>query len=162
MRGDFILYTAQPGNFADWLVAHFTGGPYVHCEIDMGNGLFVGEHGAGITLHKMDTSLKSTFVTPKSTEPGGIEAGMQWVEKVIAEEQKNPASHRYGWLDIVADVTKILGNQIVLRRKGEWDCSHFVALYLQVAYAAGPLGKQIATPETISPNDLARSYGVLK
>jgi hypothetical protein len=162
MRGDFVLYEAKPGSLPDWLVARFTGGPYVHVEIDLGNGLFVGEHGAGITVHKIDAGRGSAFVTPVSTEPGGIEAGMQWVEKVIEEQQKNPASHTYGWLDIAVDVAKIVGAKLTFQKSGAWDCSHFVALYLQVAFAAGPLGKLLDSPESISPNDLARAFGVLK
>lgn len=161
MRGDFVLYEAKPGSLADWLVAHFTNGPYVHVEIDMGNGLFVGEHGNGITIHKMDAGRGARFVTPVSTEPGGIDAGMQWVQMVIQESEKSPKSHRYGWLDIVVDVAKIMGAKITFQKSGAWDCSHFVALYLQVAYAAGPLGDMIADPASISPNDLARAYGVL-
>lgn len=161
MRGDFVLYEAKPGNFVDWLISHFTNGPYVHVEIDLGSGLFVGEHGSGVTVHKMDHTIKADFVTPVSVETGGIEAGMQWVARVIQEQQKNPASHRYGWLDIAVDVARVFGARLAFQKSGAWDCSHFVALYLQVAYAAGPLGKLIASPETISPNDLARAYKVI-
>lgn len=164
MRGDFVLYEGKPGNFADWLIIHFSGGgPYVHCEIDLGNGLFVGEHGQGITVHKMDHTIKSDFVTPKSKEgQKGIDLGMQWLNKVIAEAQKDQNSHRYGWLDIAVDVARIFGARLTLQRTGAWDCSHFVTLYLQVADADWPLGRLTQEPETVSPNDLARAYGVIK
>lgn len=163
MRGDFVLYEAKPGDAGDWLISHFTKGPYVHVEIDLGNGNFVGEHGTGIVVHPRDHTIPADFVTPVSSKgPAGIESGMQWVELVISESYKNPKAHPYGWLDITADVFKLFGQKVILQRKGEWDCSHFVALYLQVAFADAPLGDLIVTPETISPNDLARAYGVIK
>jgi len=162
MRGDFVLYQAKKGNLADWLVSRFTNGQFVHVEIDLGDGTFVGEHGTGILVHPADNSVKADFVTPVSKDgQAGIEAGMRWVEGVIEEERKNPQAHEYGWLDITADVFKVFGQKVILRKKGEWDCSHFVAMYLHIANADGPLGHLMASPETISPNDLARAYGVL-
>lgn len=162
MRGDFVLYKAQPGNFANWLISNFTNGPFVHVEIDLGDGTFVGEHGTGIVVHKADGRKDLVLVTPKSKDgQAGIDAGMRWIEGVIDEERKNPHAHEYGWLDIAADTFKLFGQKVILREKGEWDCSHFVALYLHIANADAPLGHLMQTPETISPNDLARAYGVL-
>jgi hypothetical protein len=165
MRGDFVLYKAKPGDIADWVIEKTTNGPFVHCEIDLGNNLFMGEHGKGITIHPRDMFIPSQFVTPKSTlGPKGIAAGMDWVDEVGREAQKNGELHGYGWRDVASDAFKVFGWNIVLgkSRSGEWDCSHFVALYLQKANADGPLGSQMKTPETISPNDLARAYGVIK
>lgn len=161
MRGDFVLYIAKPGDPIDWLISKVTKGPYVHVELDLGNGQFVGEHGAGITVHPGDNNVPSDFVTPISTKgPAGIEAGMQWVEIVIKQEQQNPKAHRYGWRDIVVDAVRVFGFTLRLSKQGAWDCSHFVALYLSVAGAAGPLNGQ--NPETVSPNDLARAYKLIK
>lgn len=163
MRGDFVLYEAKPGDFGDWLISHFTKGPYVHVEIDLGGGQFVGEHGAGITVHPIDHTIPSDFISPASSKgPAGIEAGMQWVEKVIAESRNDPKTHTYGWRDIAADAFKLFGQRVILQKKGSWDCSHFVALYLMVAGAAGPLGSMTREPETISPNDLARAFKVIQ
>lgn len=159
MRGDFVLYKPAPGDFAGWLINHFTNGPYDHVEIDLGNGMFVGEHGAGITVHTQDIKKPAAaFVTPV----GDIAKGMEFVNLCIEEEQKNPHSHEYGWLDIASDALKIMGSSLILRREGHWDCSHFIALYLIAAGAAAPLGNMAKHPETISPNDLARAYGVIK
>lgn len=163
MRGDFVLYEGKKGSLVDWTITRFTHGPYVHVEIDLGNGSFVGEHGAGITVHPMDVKRKAGFITPISHNgPMGIEAGIQWVEQVIVEEKKNPKAHQYGWLDIVMDAAKVLGAKITFQKPGAWDCSHFVVLYLQMAGAAAPLGKLVMQPETVSPNDLARAYKVLQ
>lgn len=163
MRGDFVLYKAKPGAFIDWLISHFTRGPYIHVEIDLGDGNFVGEHGSGITVHPRDNDIPANFVTPKSKEgQKGIDTGMQWVEAVIEKVKKAPKDYKYGWLDIVADATKILGAKITFRKSNAWDCSHFVTLYLQVADADWPLGNLTQNPDTVSPNDLARAYGVIK
>lgn len=163
MRGDLVFYRAKKGDFADWLISHFTNGPFVHVEIDLGDGQFIGEHGAGIEVHPQDIIDPTLFVTPKSTlGEDGIRQGMDFVVRVANEDMKDPHSHRYGWFDIVSDVLKIMGSKIILRKEGRWDCSHFAALYLIAAHADKPLGITAKTPETISPNDLARDFGIIK
>lgn len=160
MRGDFVLYEKKPHDLADWLVSWGTQGRFVHVEIDMGGGNFIGEHGKGLIQHKQDAGRGCVFVSPRE---GDIEKGLAWVEILMEEQQKSKGeAHEYGWLDITADAFKTIGVNVILQRKGEWDCSHFVALYLQVAGADAPLSTKglMAHPETISPNDLARAFGV--
>lgn len=158
MRGDFVLYKPAPSDPVGWVIDHFTSGPYDHVEIDLGNGMFVGEHGKGLTVHTQDIKKPAAaFVTPK----GDIEKGLEFVNLCIKEEASNPHAHEYGWLDIISDSLKIMGSTLILRRDGSWDCSHFVTLYLIAASAAAPLGPLVKHPETVSPNDLARAFGVL-
>jgi len=159
MRGDFVLYQAKKGDPIDWVISWFTKGPYVHCEIDLGNGNFVGEHGTGITVHPRDIEIPGAYIHVDSINgQAGIDKGMRWVDAVIAEDEKDHTSHTYGWRDIVLDVLQVLGRKITFQKKGSWDCSHFVVLYLIEAGAAGPLGSMANAPETVSPNDLARAY----
>ena len=163
MRGDFVLYQSKPGSIADWLVARFTYGPYVHAAVDMGDGTFVAElTQSGLTRHPANGKDRSlVFVHPR----GNLEVGLAWVEDQLAAAGKDPErteSHEYGWVDIVVDAAKVLGFKLILRRETEWDCSDFVTRYLVAAGAAGPLGKAARDPQTVSPNDLARAFGVLR
>lgn len=160
MRGDFTLYKARWWNPAEWLISHFTNGPYIHCEIDLGDGWRVGEHGVGIFVHKEDLA-DPVFVTPKSRiGQQGIEDGLAWVNDVILEQQQSGGkAHRYGWTDIIADILKLIGQKIALKDDGHWDCSHFVTRYLIHAQAEQPLGILAKDPATVSPNDLARAFG---
>lgn len=163
MRGDFVLYEKKPHDLADWLVSWGTKGRFVHVEIDLGDGTFIGEHGKGLISHPQDAGRGCIFVSPKSNSATGIEKGLAWVETVKAEQEASHGkAHEYGWLDIVSDAFKTLGANVILGKPGEWDCSHFVALYLQIAGADAPLQSQglMKHPETISPNDLARAFGV--
>lgn len=163
MRGDIVFYKAKKGDFADWLISHFTNGPFVHVEIDLGDGMFIGEHGGGIEVHGQDIFEPDAFITPKvKVASADLNVGMNFVTRVANEDMKDPKSHRYGWLDIASDVLKIIGAKTILRREGQWDCSHFVTLYLIAAHAEGPLGVQAKNPETVSPNDLARAFGLIK
>jgi hypothetical protein len=155
VRGDIVLYMAAPRDPTSWIISHFTHGQYTHCEIDMGNGSFVGEHGQGLTVHPGDNRLK--FITPSKN----VAAGMVWVDEQIAEAAKDGSLHEYGWLDIVSLGLKFLGSTLILRQPGHWDCSDFVVRYLVAGGMAGPLGKQALNPEYVSPNDLARAFGVI-
>jgi hypothetical protein len=164
MRGDFVLYEKKPNDLADAVVSWGSGGgKFVHVEIDLGDGTFIGEHGKGLISHPRDAGRGAVFVSPKSNSATGIEKGLAWVQFVKAEQEKSHGeAHEYGWLDIAADAFKTLGVTVILRKEGEWDCSHFVALYLRVAGADAPLVALglMKNPETISPNDLAKAFGV--
>lgn len=160
MRGDIIMYAGKKWNPVDVAIMQATKGPWTHCEIDLGDGSYVGEHGKGITVHPQDFRIDSAIIRPVSKlGKAGIEAGMQWVEKVIAEAVKNKHTHEYGWLDIVDDAFKVLHRRVLLHRDGHWDCSHFCALYLQVAGADAELGGYDQYKYyTVSPNDLMRLF----
>lgn len=158
MRGDVVLFLGA-ANPQDWLIEWATKGPYTHVELDLGNGKFVGEHSSGIVVHDGIIGRNVVAFTPPHAD---IEAGMAWVDKVVAEQAASKGeAHEYGWLDITAEALKVLGVKFGMQSQGEWDCSDFVTRYLIVAGAAGPLGSAAKNPGTVSPNDLARAYGIL-
>lgn len=164
MRGDFILWEAQAGNVGDALIAHIgvPHGPYVHVSIDMGNGLYVEEHGAGLGKAAYQWHRGHTNVNPKIAVPDAdIEAGLAWVEAQYEEAVKNQTTHVYGWLDIADEAFKVFGHNVVLRQRGAWDCSDFCTRYLIHAHAAGPLGDLARTPELVAPNDLGIAFHVM-
>ena len=173
-RGDFILWEAQAGNIGDALISTVgvPHGPYVHVSIDMGNGLYVEEHGAGLgkaayQWHRGHTSVDPRLLVPKAD----IEAGLAWVEGVYEEAVKNQSTHLYGWGDVFDEALKVFGHRFLslpvinqlshVHSKTAWDCSHFCTLYLIHAGAAGPLGKLAETPELVAPNDLGIAFHVM-
>lgn len=164
MRGDFILWEAQGGNLGDAIISRIgvPHGPYVHVSLDMGNGLYVEEHGAGLGKAAYQWHRGHVSVNPKVRVPNAdIEAGMAWVEAQYEEAVHNQTTHLYGWLDIADEAFKAFGKSVLLRQRGAWDCSHFCTLYLIHAGAAGPLGKLAETPELVAPNDLGIAFGVM-
>lgn len=152
MRGDVVLFKYTSG-FYGWVIKQATGGPFVHVEIDLGDGRLMGAHSDGIVIYngKPGTNTVS-FHPPASNED--IEYGLRWAEL--------QAGKQYGWSDIVSNGFKILGIPFDLGQPGHWDCSDFVTRYLTVARASGPLGNKAEDPGLVSPNDLARAYGILK
>ncbi len=162
MRGDFVLYRAKGGDPFEWLISTVTKGPFIHSEIDMGDGTYIGEHGKGITRHPADYGRvkegSAVLVTPR----GDLELGLKWVEAMWREAVANHETHEYGYLDLVTDAARAFSPRyIILRLKpNDWDCSDFVTRYLNMAHAAGPLGALAANPEIVSPNDLARAFHV--
>jgi hypothetical protein len=170
MRGDFVLYRPLKFNLFEWLISTITKGNFIHSEIDLGQGMFIGEHGKGITRHAADLDriadgsaiLVSPFgKTPTEEHHKNIEEGLAWVDSVWREAVANHETHEYGWMDLISGSLEAFGLHFVLRIKvNDWDCSDFVTRYLNVAHAAGPLGGRAADPETVSPNDLARAFKV--
>lgn len=156
MLGDLVLYKSD-GSIGDWFISNFTDGPFTHVEIDMGNNICIGEHGSGLWRGNCDWGRPHIFVTPLHVVS---QAGLQWVMTQYEQELANGSAHPYGWLDIASEALKIMGQRIILRQKGAWDCSDFATRYLIAAGAAAPLGKLATTPELVSPNDLARAFGV--
>lgn len=150
MRGDVVLYESS-GSLFDRMIETFTHGRFTHGEIDLGGGKLIGAHYDGIVVHEGTLGRNVAVFTPPASKTD-IEYGLAW-----AVQQ---AGKQYGWADILSNGFLILGIPIYLGEPGRWDCSDFVTRYLSVARAAGPLGKQVDEPGLISPNDIARAYGV--
>lgn len=154
MRGDVVLYKTG-GSWMDGLIERFTSGPYVHVEIDLGNGQFIGAHNkvgdSGIVMHGGYPGRNTATFTPPASS-SDIEYGLSWAIKQVGKE--------YGWFDIISNGIKIVGIPLEMGQPGHWDCSDFVTRYLLVARAATPLGKLAENPGLVSPNDIARAYGI--
>lgn len=159
-RGDVVLFETS-GSLTDLIISTATKGPYTHSEIDLGNGEMIGSQAGGLTRHK-DTPGRNVVLFRPPTSQANIEAGLAWVEHAWSEQVKSKgAAHTYGWMDWISDFFKMIGHPLVFSKPGQWDCSEFVTRYLIAAEAEGPLGSQADDPVLISPNDLARAYGIL-
>jgi hypothetical protein len=151
VRGDVILFK-KTNNPVDWAIATGTGGPYVHTEIDLGNGQLIGAHFTGIVLYNGVPAPDNTSRFSPPASPQDLEYGLAWAIQQVGKQ--------YGWSDIASNVLKLCGLRIEFSEPGHWDCSDFVTRYLTVARAASPLGKLSEDPGLVSPNDLARAFNV--
>lgn len=150
MRGDILLY-ASTGSLADRAIALATHGRWTHCEIDLGNGKTIGAWGNGIGVHLVDAGREHVFITPVANSQE-IEYALEWAQKQVGRQ--------YGWLDIVDNGLNLIGIQLEIGQPGTWDCSDYCTRYLIEAHADGPLGDRANNPGLVSPNDIARAYGV--
>lgn len=152
MRGDVVLFTSS-GSLIDRLISWGTHGPYVHVEIDLGNGRYIGSQEKGVNIHGFERGRDTVTFSPKVSMVD-IETGLLWAIKQLGDP--------YSWQDNVADALGFLGWKVIFGQQGAYNCSNFVAHYLVEAEAEAPLGKLADSLETISPNDIARAFGVLK
>ncbi len=150
MRGDVVLF-ASGGKFYERVIEWATKGRFVHVEIDLGGDQYIGAHNAGITIYKGTRGRNTASFTPPASKDD-IEYGLKWAE--------GQAGKAYGWTDIISNGLKVAGLPISIGETGHWDCSDFVTRYLLVSRAAEPLGKSAEDPGLVSPNDIARAYGV--
>jgi hypothetical protein len=152
MRGDLLLYTSS-GSLSDRIIAWATHGPFVHVEIDLEDGNAIGALSTGITIHPYLRGQGRVEVPIGATEKDR-EYGLLWALQQVNKQ--------YGWVDIISNGLKILGIPFDIGETDHWDCSDFVTRYLLAARAAGPLGRLADNPGLVSPNDIARAFGVLK
>jgi hypothetical protein len=150
MRGDVVLFKSS-GSLFDRTIEWATHGPYVHVEIDLGNGRMIGAHNEGIIIHQGTAGRNTTSFRPRTSDTD-LEYGSRWAEL--------QAGKQYGWTDIISNGIKLLGVPIIIGEPGHWNCSDFVTRYLLVARASSPLGSRAEDPGLVSPNDIARAYGV--
>ena len=150
-RGDLILFKASGNWYQKW-ITFATHGPYVHVEIDTGDGM-VGAHTKAIEFtanEQVKDTREHVILSVHSTEPDGIEKGIAWLTKQVGK--------KYGWVDIISNALKFMGFPVYIGEKDHWDCSDLATRYLIHADAASPLGDLANDPGLVSPNDLGRAF----
>ena len=156
--GDILFYTSR-GSFFDRLIVWGTHGPFVHCEIDLGDGTSIGALSHGVTRHvvRSPAAVASVGEQLAARRSMRLQVALVWLEKQVGR--------RYGWWDIVADAFKTilptcLGSRTpFLVMPSEYDCSELAAVFLAIAGANLP-SAVITDLQRTSPNDLARALGV--
>lgn len=153
MRGDILLYRTG-GILKDRVVCAYTGGPFCHCEIDLGDGTCLGAHSEdGITLTKEHMFDRRVVISLQSiTTPERIEAGIACVMEHLGEP--------FSWASIADLVIPSRLATLLFGRKSLYNCANLIAKYLEIAGGLDlPYGKR--PPMVISPNDIAKAAGVL-
>src|SRR5487761_2359369 len=175
--GDVVLYPAKPGDWTDALIARGTGGPYVHCgvveqvEVSPGDGarqvttieaLTHGVTRVTYPLYALAGQTRTPTFAPVAShlESARRAWALAWLGRRVGEH--------YGWSAIAADVLKALIPQRMGSRTpflvspSSLDCSQLVTEYLLTAGYQWLPDSAIASPPTVSPNDVARILGVLR
>lgn len=153
MRGDVLLYRTG-GILKDRVVTAYTGGPYCHCEIDLGDGMSVGAHSEDGVSCKPEGLIdrKVVISLQEQTTPERIEAGIAWVMEHIGEP--------FSWASIADLVLPDALSTLLFGRRSLYNCANLVAKYLEISGGLDlPFGKR--PPMVISPNDIARAAGLL-
>lgn len=152
MRGDILLFRGE--SWRDRYVCAFTDGPYCHCEIDLGGSASIGVHLEDGLAYRWNHLPDRRTVIPISqlTQPDRIEVGIAWVLKQIGEP--------FSWASL-ADLAapEPLGT-LIFGRAHRYNCANLVAYYLEIAGGL-PLTHGKRPPHILSPNDIARSAGLL-
>lgn len=152
MRGDVLLYRSD-GSLFDRLIAWRTHGPFVHTGIDLGDGTMIdATSSSGVTRHPVRYERAIAMsILPKSS-PEQIETGIAWLSERVGDS--------YSWADIVDHILPKRLIRILLAQPHAYDCSNLVAQYLMVVEPTLRWGLLKDTPDLISPNDIARAFGV--
>lgn len=153
-RGDLILYRST-GRWYERLITFATRGPWVHVAIVTDADTVIAARSNGIRYEAMppDDDRHATISLDGRATPEGIEQGLAWAVKQLGDG--------YSWADILYQGMKLLwpGNPLRFYVAGRFDCSEFATRYLLIAdVALPPAFDDVAT---ISPNDIARAFGVL-
>lgn len=151
MKGDILFYKGGP-DLPDRLICWCTHGPYVHCEVDLGDGTAIGSHWrTGVRRHPVDVGSVPYRL---DTSPDRIEAGITWLQCRVGDP--------YGIVDILDQIfTLILPRSPIafISQRHGFDCSDLVARYVDIAGGLN-LGLFRDTPNLCTPNDLARLCGL--
>lgn len=152
-RGDLLLYRSD-GTLPARLISWATQGPYVHCEVDLGDGTTIGALTRGVS-HYIPTrkNLARAVVVPLNVLLERVETGIAWLQKQVGSE--------YGWVDIFNQALLFLKlPKLFFFIPGTFDRSDLVARYLEIAGGLD-LGSLGDSPGLCSPNDIARAAGLL-
>lgn len=151
--GDVVLFGARRASLYDRLIAWRTGGPWVHVEVDLGDGTSVGALARGVVRHRLPQGRRCVLVaTSTHCDPARLPAAIAWLEAHVGDA--------YGWDDIAAQALTLVFPRVpYLTQPLHMDCSDLTCRFL---FAAGyPLPDALLdAPELVSPSSLARALGV--
>ena len=152
MKGDVWFYRSS-GTWEDRLIAWWTHGVYVHCEVDMGDGTSVGAYSPVVIRHPVMPG-GDVAATGARCDPSKLDAALAWLASQVGDP--------YGWTDIAGDAAKpFLPRLPWPAARKAYDCSHLALATLLRAGFPAPAAVA-ADPATVSPNDLARALGLEK
>lgn len=152
MRGDIILYTGE--SWRDRYVCAYSGGPYCHCEIDLGDETSIGVHSEDGLAYRWNHLLERRVIFPlhQFTEQERIEQGIEWVLQQTGEP--------FSWASVGDLAFPARISTLIFGRNGRYNCANLVALYLDITGGL-PLPHGKRPPMVLTPNDIARAAGLL-
>lgn len=149
-KGDLLYYTGTPGSPVCNLIIWRTHGPFVHVEVDMGDGTAVGALTSGVNRHPLVPTLFRCPLSARGVSEASIDDGLAYLEAIVE------AHDAYGWTDIVAAALPRWW-RLLIDDTHAYDCSHLAFTYaLRVGGIKKPPTWALSDPQAVSPNDLAR------
>lgn len=150
MRGD-LLFWPSDGSLTNRVITWATKGPFTHVSVDLGDGYDIGATSErGVVKNLLPSGAALTRYST-AAQPDRIEIGIHFLSGEIG--------NKYGYVNILNAVLKLLRLPYRLSRLDRYDCSSLVTRYLEkVGVDAGDLGEE---PDSVSPNDLARWLGII-
>lgn len=153
MRGDILLMKSG-GSARDRVVALFSRGPFVHVEVDLGDGTTIGSHAEdGVSYRPWRFADRIVTIPMRDRAPAErIEAGIQWMQAQLG--------HQFSWASIADQALPESLSTFLLGRESIYNCANLVARYVEITGGLDlSVGKR--PPMILSPNDIARAVGLL-
>lgn len=148
MRGDILFY--RPRDLIGRIIALATHGPFCHVAVSMGDDTVIAADFNGIKRYPTDSSRITPVHPPAGTN---VEAGIAWLERQVGL--------KYGFLDVLDAFFRLtVKTTFFVGRARSYDCSDLVTRYLIECGQADWLGPLAQEPHLVTPNDLARRFGL--
>lgn len=148
MRGDICFYT--PGDFTGHIIAAASKGRFSHVAVDQGDGTVIAADFQGVNRYKRDDARITAVAPPPGSD---IERGIRWLDQQVGLG--------YGFLDVLDAFFRLtIKTTFFVGRARSYDCSDLVTRYLIECGQADWLGPLAQEPHLVTPNDLARRFGL--
>jgi hypothetical protein len=153
MRGDILLYSSD-GSLRSRAVSWWTRGPFVHSEVDLGDGTAVGVTiEEGIARHALNPRRMIAYPLHRYAPPERIEDGIAWLLQQVGGG--------YSWSAIFDHVLPVAWTTALVGRQSLYSCSSLIAHYLDITGGL-IIPHRPRKPFVVSPNDIARAAGLLR
>lgn len=154
MKGDILLYKGDGRSILHRLIQWRTHGPYVHVEVDMGDGSAIGAHLQDGVQRRPINPDRDIATVHLDVPDDRLEAGLAFLQKTVGDS--------YSLTDIINQaLTYFLPKAILVQQQTAYDCSDLVSRYLEITGGLSLPPSLLATPSLISPNDIARAAHLL-
>lgn len=148
--GDLLFFPSQ-GRWYERIIARVTQGRFVHVAVAVDEERIIAAETWGIRLEPLppERPLSSVSLSPSSKE--AAQEALRWLSLQVGK--------RYGWVDILDQLFRLLGLPLYLGLRGSLDCSDLAACFAAMYTNDRTLmGQVLDHRQEISPNDLARYY----
>lgn len=147
-RGDILFYLRGTAP-SDRLVSWYTGSPFVHVEIDVGDDQSIGAHTIGILQHAVvETPYRWSARAPLVN----LDDATSWLAEMVGQG--------YGWSDIATAALAPLKLNFYTVAVMRYHCSALATQFLVYAGGRTVLGTLADQPHRVTPGMLARQLGV--
>jgi hypothetical protein len=154
MQPGTLVFYPSSGRWYERVIERVTHGPYVHVAVAVDTQHVIAAELWGIKYELLPpdaSSLVTHSLTPASKDAAS--GALSWLNAQL--------NKRYGVVDIFDQALRLIGSPYYLGRENSLDCSDLAACFAAL-YTNDPrlMSQVLDHRQLISPNDLARYYGV--